>query len=215
LPDGDPRKRSLPAITRIIETSNQAPLVFAMSRGPHTDLVQTFPLINDKDDLVTDWPLQTSFPLFFRNLLYILGNVDDSVRAVSVSAGEAVILRPEAGFREVLITAPGNKKFEMKRGDRNEIVFTSTEKLGIYRFLIDPHVDENVREKQPPRAFAVNLLDINESNIEPRPSIQIGDERIVAGEEKFQVREIWKWILLIAVALLAAEWYIYHRRIAV
>jgi hypothetical protein len=37
----------------------------------------------------------------------------------------------------------------------------------------------------------------------------------VAGEEKYQVREIWKWILLLAVGLLIAEWFIYHRRIAV
>jgi len=185
-----------------------------MTRGPHTDLVQAFPLMSDKDELVTDWPLQTSFPLFFRNVLYILGNVHDSVRAVSVSPGEPVVLRPEAGFTELVITTPGpeKKKVELKRRDRSEIVFADTETLGIYQYLVDP---KNDKEKQAPRAFAVNLLDINESNIEPRNSIQIGAERIVTGEEKFQTREVWKWILLLTVVLLAAEWYIYHRRIAV
>lgn len=218
LPDGDPKKRSLPAVTRIIETSNQAPLLFTMARGPHTDVVQTFPLMNDKDELVTDWPLQTSFPLFFRNVLYILGNVDDSVRALSVSAGEPVVLRPEAGFNELVITTPAKKKIELKRGVAfvsNEIVFADTEVLGIYRYLVDPKKDDKEKETQAPRAFAVNLLDVNESNIEPRSSIRIGNERIDAGKEKFQTREIWKWILLLAVLLLAVEWYIYHRRIAV
>lgn len=215
LPDGDPNKRALPAVTRIIETSNQNPLVFAMARGSHTDLVQTFPLINDKDDLVTDWPLQTSFPLFLRNVLYILGNVDDAVRAVSVSAGEAVVLRPEAGFTKILIALPppGKEKItEEKRRDRSEIVFTKTERLGIYTYVVDPKNDDDASNR---RAFAVNLLDVNESNIEPRRTIRIGNERYATGEEKHQTREIWKWILLLAVALLATEWYIYHRRIAV
>jgi hypothetical protein len=188
-------------------------MVFTMSRGPHTDLVQTFGLIGEKDELVTDWPLQTSFPLFFRNVLYILGNVDDSVRAVSVPAGEPVLLRPEAGFREIVVTTPAKKKIELKRGERGDIVFTDTEALGAYRFVVDPSADE--KDRPAPRAFAVNLLDANESNIEPRLSIRIGNERITTGEEKYQTREIWKWILLLAVVILGVEWYVYHRRIAV
>ena len=199
--------------SRIIETSNQNPLVFALSRGPHTDLVQTFPLINDKDDLVTDWPLQPSFPLFFRNVLYILGNVDDSVRSVSVSAGEPVVLRPEAGFNKLIVTTPARDKItEEKRRDRNEIVFVKTEKLGIYSYVVDPK--DGGDDAQPRRAFAVNLLDINESNIEPRPTIRIGNSA-TRRARKHQTREIWKWILLLAVALLATEWWLYHRRIAV
>jgi hypothetical protein len=100
---------------------------------------------------------------------------------------------------------------KLPRGSRSDIVFSDTENLGIYRYRIDPKKDDN----QPARGFAVNLLDINESNIEPRQSIRIGNERVVAGQEQFQVREIWKWILLLAVGLLIAEWFIYHRRIAV
>ena len=70
-------------------------------------------------------------------------------------------------------------------------------------------------EREPVRGFAVNLLDLNESNIEPRRYIRIGNERVSAGEEKYQTREIWKWILLLAVLLLLAEWFVYQRRIAV
>lgn len=211
LPDQDPRKRLLPPITRIIETTNQTPLLFAIARGPHMDVVQAFPLVGEKDELVTDWPLQLSFPLFLRNVLYVLGNVDESVRAVSASPGEPVVLRPEAGFSGILITMPSKEKVLEKRRDRNEITFVKTEQLGVYRYQIDPRENES----QVPRAFTVNLMDANESNIEPRASIRIGDERIVSGEEKLRTREIWKWILLLAVVLLSVEWIIYHRRIAV
>ncbi len=218
LPDGDAKKRHLPAITRVIETSNQTALLFTLPRGPHTDLVQTFALMNEKGELVSDWPLQTSFPLFLRNLLYSLGNVDDSVRAISVAPGEPVVLRPEAGFRTIDLTPPGKKRLQLSRGDRSEIVFSDTEKTGIYRYQAaekaDP-VKEEAVTAQPVRAFAVNLLDINESNIEPRETINIGSERVTTGQEKLATREIWKWILLLSVLLLTLEWFVYQRRIAV
>jgi len=212
LPEGDPKRRVLPPISRIVETSNQSPLLFSMARGPHTDLVMTFALMSDQGELVSDWPLQTSFPLFFRNVLYTLGSVDDSVRAVSVQPGEPVVLRPEAGFSVLEVTNPDKQKTKLNRADRNEIVFSGTENVGVYRYQA---VDQDAGKGQPIRAFAVNLLDANESNIEPRRTINIGTERITTGEEKFQTREVWKWILLLAFALLTIEWFVYQRRIAV
>ncbi|MBI1830858.1 MAG: VWA domain-containing protein, partial [Planctomycetes bacterium] len=47
LPIGHAKRRTLPTVERIVETSNQTPLLFTMSRGSHTDLVQTFPLTSD------------------------------------------------------------------------------------------------------------------------------------------------------------------------
>ena len=41
----------------------------------------------------------------------------------------------------------------------------------------------------------------------------IGSERVVAGEERKQPLELWKWIILLALILLMLEWYIYNRRI--
>ena len=49
------------------------PVLFTLGRGSYTDLVMTFPLVSDGGDLVTNWPLQPSFPLFLRNVLYIAG----------------------------------------------------------------------------------------------------------------------------------------------
>jgi hypothetical protein len=212
LPDG---KRTLPSIARIIESSNQTPLLFTMTRGPHTDLVLTFPIMSEDGGLPSNWYEKPSFPLFFRNVLYILGNVDDSVRSVNVQPGEPVVLRPEAGFRFLQLTTPTKQTLKLSRGDRNDIVFSDTEKIGIYRYQVGAKDDDKDLRDEPVRGFAVNLLDANESNIEPRTSIRIGNERIAAGEEKFQTREIWKWILLLAVILLVTEWFIYQRRIAV
>lgn len=202
----DDGKKVQPTIARILESMGQKPLLFSMVRGPYMDLVQTFPLVGDNGDLVTDWPLQPSFPLFFRNVLYTLGKVDDAVRAAGVQPGEPMVLRPEAGVETLDVTAPGKSAVKLQRGQRPDFVFGDTDRVGVYKYQATGG---------PSRSFAVNLLDTNESNIEPREEIRIGSDSITAGSERPQPREIWKWILLLAVGLLTAEWVVYNRRISV
>src|SRR5690606_19231362 len=66
-------------------------------------------------------------------------------------------------------------------------------------------------------AFAANLLDAEESAIEPAKELVVGGKK--AGElSGFQVgvrREIWIYLLVAAIALTAIEWMTYHRRITV
>jgi len=197
-------KRALPTMTRLIETSGEAPLLFTLPRGSYTDLVMTFPLLGERGELTTNWPLQPSFPLFLRNVVRVLGNVGDAVREATVQPGEPLVLRPEASVRWLMITPPAGPTETLERGPRPEFTYANTEAVGIYRVVRDDGQD---------RRFAVNLLDALESNIEPRSEIQIGTERVASGSERRQPREIWKWAALLALILLLLEWYLYNRRI--
>jgi hypothetical protein len=216
LPEGDPNKRALPALTRVVETSSASgdkgeppPLLFTLARAPYTDVVLTFAILGDDGDLMCDWPLQPSFPLFFRNVLYTLGNVDDAVRAAGVQPGEPMTLRPEAGVARLTVTAPNGSALELhKPPHRPEFEFSATDQVGVYTY-------QEGAGGGVLRSFAVNLLDPAESNIEPRPAIRIGSEHIGAGQERSQPRELWKWLLLVAVLLLVVEWALYNRRISV
>src|SRR5205085_161029 len=61
--DGEKKAtKQLPTMTRLLEASGDKPVVFTLSRGSFTDLVMTFPLIDNNGDLATNWPLLTSFP---------------------------------------------------------------------------------------------------------------------------------------------------------
>lgn len=66
-------------------------------------------------------------------------------------------------------------------------------------------------------AFAANLLDSDESAIEPASEITV-DGKTAGKLEGFHVgvrREIWIYLLLAALILTAIEWATYHRRITV
>ncbi len=217
LPDGDPNKRILPGVTRVVETSSASsdkgespPLVFTLGRGPYTDVVLAFALLGDQGDLMCDWPLQPSFPLFFRNVLNTLGNVDDAVRSAGVQPGEPMVLRPEAGVNRLTITPPDGSVLELqKRPHRPDFEFADTDRVGVYTYRAGSEGGTVTR------SFAVNLLDAGESNIEPRPEIRFGSEQVTAGQDRSQPLELWKWILLVAVVLLVVEWGLYNRRISV
>lgn len=206
LPEGDEKRRQLPPLTRILEAGGGIPMMLAIQRGSYTDVVLTFPLINRKGELSTNWPLQPSFPLFVRNALYMLGNVDDAVRVLSVQPGEPMVLRPEAGIQKLTVYPPAGTRAKLERGNRPDFVYAETERIGAYKVE---------REDTATRWFTVNLLDSGESNIQPREEIAFGSERIAAGEERRQPRELWKWILLAAIVLLLLEWQVYNRRVAV
>ncbi len=203
LPAGDPRAWAPPPLTRLIEAGGEIPMLFTLARGSFTDLVMTFPLINDQGGLSTNWPLQPSFPLFMRNVLYQLGHVRDAIGEERVPAGEPILLRPEAGVQWLQVATPSGEVIKIPRGSRNDFPFANTDQLGVYRVT---------RDDGGRGGFAVNLLDAQESNIEPRPEIHIGSDRIAPGRERRQPWVLWKWIILLAVVLLMVEWYIYNRR---
>ena len=204
LPETDARKRVLPPLTRLIEAGAETPVLFILPRGSYTDLVMTFPLINNKGDLTTNWPLQPSFPLFLRNVLYHLGNVGDAIGEDSVQPGEPMVLRPEAGVQWLKVTPPRGESVKLTKNQRADFTFGATDLLGVYQVA---------RDDGGQRSFAVNLLDANESHIEPKPEIHIGNERFSKDQERKQPLELWKWIILLALILLMVEWYIYNRRV--
>jgi hypothetical protein len=195
-----------PRTPKLIETDKETAVLFTLSRQSFTDLVMTFPILNDKGEWTTTWPVKLGFPLFLTNVVYVLGNVNDGTSDRTVRPGDVKPLRPDRALKKIEVEDPDGKSHTLTRGNRAEFLFGETNKVGVYRVKWDG-------EEQ--YGFAVNLLDARESNLEPRPEIDIGEERITSGETHGAPREIWKWIALGALLLLLLEWYIYNRRVYV
>jgi Mg-chelatase subunit ChlD len=173
--EGKPATRILPSPTRLLEAPGDLPLLFTLPRGGYTDLVMTFPLELDNGDFNTDWPLKTSFPLFLRNVLFLLGNINEQGSATGARPGEPLALRPEAGVQALLITPPQGPPHKLQRGGRSTFLFADTDQFGVYRVTRD---DGGVYH------FAINLLDAGESNIEPRLTVRLGGRTITAAPGK-------------------------------
>jgi hypothetical protein len=196
----------IPERNRLIEIDQKNALLFRRTREAFTDLVLTFPIITDKGEWNTNWPLLPSFPLFLRNLVYALGNISDGTGEEILQPGQVKTLRPDVNVSTLEVTDPAGKLQKLSRGSRADFTYGATDRVGVYRVSW---------AGQWQRSFAVNLLDAQESNIEPRTAVHIGAEAVVSDRERRQPRQLWKWLVLLALGLLLAEWYIYNRRVYV
>jgi hypothetical protein len=196
-----------PRTPRLLETDRETAVLFVLARRSFQDLVMTFPLVNAKGQWATTWNLKLSFPVFLRNVLYTLGNVSDAAAEENVQPGQVKTLRPDVAAAEVEVLAPGpdNPKETLGRSSQADFSYKTTEQVGVYQ----------AAWPGGGRSFAVNLLDADESNVQPRDEVQIGAQRVEAGQSRRQTYETWKWGALAAVVLLVLEWALYHRRIFV
>jgi hypothetical protein len=192
-----------PRTPKLLETDGETAVLFLLERRSFQDLVLTFPLVNDKGEWATTWPLKLSFPVFLRNVLFQLGHVSDTPAEENVQPGQVKTLRPDAAVAAVGVYDPDEVKESVPRGVQADFPYKSTEKVGTYR----------AAWPGGQRRFAVNLLDADESNIQPRDEVRIGSQTLGTGPPRRQTYETWKWGALAALVLLMLEWAAYHRRV--
>src|SRR5260370_15499564 len=95
-----------PKTPRLLEAENNVALMVSLTRGAHTDVVQMFPLLTDKNEWNTDWPIKQSFPIFWRNVLYTLGNVSDAAGEEVLQPRNPQRLRPPGIVGKISVTSP-------------------------------------------------------------------------------------------------------------
>jgi hypothetical protein len=186
------------------------PLLAIGPREGFEDAVCGFPLFVDEDGQVlpnTTWPLRPSFPVFVYNAIRYLGGSRGALSVASVVPGSPITLRSPARITEITVVNPRGERQRLERSGQSPFVYTQTEELGVYDVFEGP-------DSQIAQRFAVNLFDPRESDLRPRSSLDLGHET-VPGQPVFQPtrRELWKWILVVALIVLVIEWYIYNRRV--
>jgi hypothetical protein len=183
--------------------SDRGPIVFALQRGPFTDLVQTFPIVDEKDQWQTDWPLKLSFPLYALNVVRTLAQ-SDRQQMLQLRPGDPFTLR--APEKEATLTWPSGRTAPLKALPGGRFEALDTEELGVYKLAIGA-------SSFP---FAVNLCDEVESDVRPADQVKVGDTQTEASSTMVvKPTEGYRWLALAVLAVLALEWWIYNKRVHV
>jgi hypothetical protein len=154
----------------------------------------------------TDWIIRRSFPVFAMNVVRYLGGLARIGQTASVRPGETLVLRTESPTDRASVQRPDGQRTEIARQAANQWVITDTEQQGIYRTLEGG--------TKPTRRFAVNLFDSRESDLQPRPTIELGHEEVAGVGGLLPARkELWRWLLGAGLVVLVFEWYVYNRRV--
>jgi len=158
------------------------------------------------DVLDSNWPLRITFPIFIANAVEWLNPASAREAQFLVRAGDPFRLTLAEPILAAKVTLPdGSTKELALEPQAREILFTDTFKQGTYRLRVGTNEI----------AFCVNLLDAAESNIRPHDEIKLGDyAKVAATTSRSANAEVWRWLAFAALAVLAFEWWWYHKRTA-
>ena len=198
----------------VLIESHLGSMLAVAPRQEYVDAVIGFALVYEEIDeagsvqryVNTTWHARASFPTFIFNMLYYLGGTRTASGTTSVRPGQPVMLESPAVDKPLVVNTPGGKKIALPKARLGKFNFTGTGELGVYEVLLDGKLLER---------FAVNLFHPLESDIRPRKDIEVGRVPVKGRGQDWETarRELWKLLLLIGLAVLLFEWYIFHRRV--
>ena len=193
---------NLPRDAEVLAEFNETPALALIRRNGSIFLLVGF------DVLETNWPFEPSFVLFCYNATNFLGLQTGQNQQSNLQVGDPIIVEGLNSEITAQINGPGLSGVEVKSNSAGAIRFANTSKVGIYSL--------NVPD-QPVRFFAVNLLDAQESNIQPIRELVLSGQRIQAQESAVSRANLPLWPYLVCLALILAflEWLIYTFKVRI
>ena len=179
-------------------------------RDGFQDMVLGFEIISRDEDgspvTNTNWYAERSWPVFLLNVLRYLAGAADATGASSFRPGETVRIRLENAITSPSVTRIGGSSVDVTPGPGGSLEIIETEVPGNYR------VEDGSKLAD---LFAINLFDPQESAIATVREIDIGYESVASEDTTVEQRqEFWRWALIAMLGLIAAEWWVYSRRVA-
>ncbi len=179
--------------TALVETAD-APLIFVWEKGRTRAVVITFKLLE------SDWPLRLSFPLFLVNALDWLR--EDAKE--QPKPGEPLRLELSEKEKELEVVGPTGTKVRLTGEPGRDVVYGDTDRVGLY----------SVMRGDKTHPVAINLIDPQESRGEVAKEIRVGQGTVSrSGAPPRPAQPYWRWLAAGVLAILLAEWFVYHRRL--
>jgi hypothetical protein len=190
------RAASLKPWGHALAETQAGPLVAAGERGGVRSVYVGWDLLE------SDFPLRVAFPIFMANCVDWLAQPSATGEKTSFRCGEVVSFAVPANVKSVRITGPSRQAIDLPV-ERSPLLIEDTESAGIYE----------VKAEVFRRRFAVNMLSREESNTKPADQVSLGGAGITGSAGAVRMnKELWRWLIILALAVVTLEWAAYHRR---
>lgn len=190
----------LPRSATVLAEFNGSPAIALLRREGVPYLLAGFNILE------SNWPFEPSFVLFCFNALNYLGSQAAGGETHELAVGEPIAIEGIADNAVVTITRPDASRVELKPAPGGTVRFPGTHRAGVYAAAVPG---------RPQRYYAVNLLDGDESRIEPEDSIEFATVTVAAEEQAIQRANVplWPALVLAALGLVCLEWLAYNSRV--
>jgi Mg-chelatase subunit ChlD len=179
------------------------PLGIQISRGPLQALVIAF-----RPDQ-SSWYREASYIVFLADAIAYLADRGEAATQRSIAPGEAVTVRLPRDASNIRLSTPnagGDRTWRAE--DPTSISFGPIERTGVYRwrYMSGGEAGE--------RLVAANLFDQDESAVTPSDLRLLSNAAVTQADTRGDVRrELWPWLLALALLIMMFEWWVYNRRV--
>jgi len=196
------RRLQLPRDADVLAEFNESPALALLRRDGSTFLLASF------DVLQSNWPFEPSFVLFCYNALNFLATQAGGGPQHDLAVAEPIALDDIASETTVTVTCPDASQVEVRPGPGGTVRFPGTYRVGMYAVDVPD---------EPRRFYAVNLLDAEESCLEPRKAIALSNVMVAAQEQEVTRANVplWPVLVLVALGLACAEWAVYNLKVRI
>ena len=179
----------------------KGPLIVLDRENRQTHLIIGFDLWQ------SDWPEHVSFPIFMRNAMQYMAlgtqiNVEAAFEPGDTPRISRSVLGKLSDIKEITLHTPDGEK-TIKVPATGDIVLPPLDRVGIHS--TQPAVPGL-------QQLAVNLLDENESNLNPI-NLSGGTTSSNMAKNASSQSDLWRWVIACgALPLLLVEWWVYSLR---
>lgn len=196
-------KVAAPSDAAVLAEFSTSPALLLVRRQGSVFLLAPF------DCAETNWPFEPGFVVFCYNATAYLGlevGLEGSERS-ALRVGGAISLEGLPPGAAVKVAGPGTPETELAASPTGAVRFPGTSRVGVYTVSAPP---------RPTARFAVNLLDEAEGRIEPSAALRLLGQSVAAQPSVAKgAVELAPWLVLLALALVCLEWFVYKRKVRV
>ncbi len=187
-------------------------IVAAKRDGRRKILAFGFSLPAANRESATDLPMRVAFPMLLVNTLdWFAGDHADLLTTYPTGRRERIPLDGVVGATQATVVGPDGVETATPIIDGLATFYGS--RVGFY----DVSAKGEDGKEMAKIKLAANLASVDESDIAPSTELTLGGKKLTAPEAFAITRsqKLWWYFVLIAMALIVAEWITYHRRITV
>jgi hypothetical protein len=195
-------KLVLPRDAEVLAEFLESPAIALVRRGGSVYLLVGF------DVLETNWPFESGFVLFCYNALGFLSSQTPAGQQTELEPGRPIIVDGLTSGVEGRISGPGFTGRTVESTPSGSVRFAETERTGLYSLEIPGQAKRN---------FAVNLLDIKESDIEPAKELNLSGQTIVSQAASVSRANfpLWPFLSVFVLAVVFFEWLVYNLKVRI
>jgi hypothetical protein len=192
------QKITLPADASVLAEFSSSPALALTRNQGSLFLLAPF------DCLETNWPFEPSFVMFCYNAMGFLSLDGTQNRHLSLEVNQPLSLEGLPAQIRGFITGPSGQS-DVQAKASGVLRFPGTGRVGLYHLEL---------ADLPSMPFAVNLLNAQESNIQPAAQLTYGGQQIAAQQavQKGNI-ELWPWLMLAGLLGILLEWWVYSRKL--